>query len=338
MLYRAVIAARNMLYDTGVFRVARLPVPVIAVGNISAGGTGKTPLAAAIAAHALARGCRVAFVTRGYGRRTRGTVVVSDGAGTLAHWRDGGDEPVMVARALPALPVVADERRARGCRVAVERFGADLLVLDDAFQHRACGRDVDIVAVDAARDPYTDRLLPFGRLREPVSSLRRAHAVVLTRWRDAPAWHAAEAQLRAELACPVERALYEVSALREAGGGTRKPESLAGVVVAAFCGIGAPAAFVRTLEDLGARVADCIDHPDHHEYSDDDIRNIGARARAAGASALVTTAKDAVRMEDRAALAGGLPLLVLEMRAELPADGAVLACIDAAIDEHRRKT
>jgi tetraacyldisaccharide 4'-kinase len=315
-IFRAGVALRNAAYDHGVFRVHRMPVPVISVGNISVGGTGKTPLVQHIAEHALGAH-RVALVTRGYRRSTSGTFVVSDGRGAVADAASSGDEPAMLARRLPSLVVIADERRVRGCRLAIERFGADLILLDDAYQHRACGRDVDIVLVDASRKPARDRLLPIGRLREPMENLARASLVVLSRCTDEGACAESLNVVRQHTGAPVFRTRFVVDGIGRLGEKTVLPSNaLIGQPLATFCGIGSPESFRDTLRDIGVSSVDHADYPDHHAYTIDDVRELVRRADACGAGGFLTTEKDAVRLEPLFREFGGRSVYSTRMRVD----------------------
>ncbi|MBC7187723.1 MAG: tetraacyldisaccharide 4'-kinase, partial [Calditrichaeota bacterium] len=181
LLYLFVTWLRNFLYEAGVLRQWKLPCAVIAVGNLTVGGTGKTPMVELIARTLRDRGKRVCVISRGYKRRRRGLVVVSDGHQTLAGLEHSGDEPLMLAKKLQGVPVIVDRDRVRAGRLAIERFGAQVLVLDDAFQHRRLRPDISVVLVDAMRGFGNGWLLPAGPLREPASRLAAATVVVLTR-------------------------------------------------------------------------------------------------------------------------------------------------------------
>lgn len=328
--YGAVTTLRNRAYDAGVFRSTHPGIPVIAVGNISAGGTGKTPLVSAIAGRLVARGLRAAVVTRGYRRSTRGTFVVADGAGGIASAREGGDEPVMMARRTPGLVVIADEVRVRGCRVAAERFGADVALLDDGFQHRACARDLDIVVIDATAPPWTDRMLPWGRLREPACNLSRADAIVVSRCNQAADWQATVARLHAEQTAPVFPAMFEATGMvSHPGASTFDLEGVRGATVVSFCGIGSPLSFRTTLESLGVNVVDALVYHDHHRYSAQDIDEILARQQRCGAAHIVTTEKDVQRLEEHAACFRGVSLLHPVMEVRL---GGLSAVFDTLVD------
>jgi tetraacyldisaccharide 4'-kinase len=219
----------------------------------------------------------------------------------------------MLARALPRLVVIANERRALGCETAVQRFGAQRIVLDDAFQHRACARNADLVAIDAMRDLSSERLLPFGRLREPLSSLRRASLVILTRCESAATPDLVEAEVRACTDAPVFRSRYEASSLRllatgaEAGLG-----ALQGRDVYAFCGIASPQSFRSTAEGLGARLVGMKAFRDHHPFTATEVERV--REEAAGLP-LLTTEKDAMRLASLAGAFGGVDVYYPVMRA-----------------------
>ena len=298
-IYGAAVRRRNRAFDSGRWPAARVGVPVVSVGNITAGGTGKTPVVAFLAARLLVRGVRVAVVSRGYRRKTPGTVVVSDGRGRIVTAREGGDEPVMLARRLPDLVVIADERRVRGCALAVETFGADIILLDDGFQHRALFRDMDVVVVDASEALEDARLLPAGRLREPLDGLRRAHAVLLSKCLSDTDVGALRAVLARHGGAPVFATRFVARALRRMGHDADLAcDTLHRLRAGAFCGIGNPAGFRRTLEDIGIAPAFARDFPDHHWYGTADMRALREAGKTHGIQAWVTTEKDAARLMD----------------------------------------
>ncbi len=313
-LYAFAVRARVAAYGRGWLRRERLPLPAISVGNLTFGGTGKTPLVAALVRDLARRGRRPAVLTRGYGRRGREPLVLV-GPGVAVPAERAGDEPLELARRLPGVPVVVDADRVRGAHAA-RSLGADVAVLDDAFQHLRVERDLDVVAVDAG-DPWGGgRLPPLGRLREPVEALARAHAVVVTKlprgW--ARPLRAIAARVE-ELApgIPVVGSRLEPVRVRTPEG-VRGPEVLAGARVVALAAVGRPDGFVATLEELGAEVVGRRFHPDHHRYRGDDVAGALAAARRLGA-VVVTTGKDAVKLPAEA------PVWVLEVEA-VPVDGS----------------
>lgn len=301
--YAAAVAIRNGAYDRGIAPVRRAAVPVVCVGNLTLGGTGKTPLVAWLAGRCAAAGHRPAIVSRGYGA-ARGQT---------------SDEAAELAVVLPGVLHVANGDRVAAAAAAVAD-GAEVIVLDDGFQHRRLARDLDIVAIDAT-DPFgCGHIFPRGLLREPLAGLRRAHAVVLTR---ADAVDSVRrGTIMATLADVCRRGGPQVWAeathaprrLRTWAGGHLALDTLHRRRVAAFCGIGNPTAFRLALERLGADLVDFKTYPDHHAYSAGDTAAIAARAAAARAEIIVTTLKDLVKVQ--AESLGGIPLTALEIAIE----------------------
>jgi len=292
--YGGIIAARNRLYDRGLLKQDKLPRPVISVGNLSVGGTGKTPTVIFIAHILKERGYRPAVLSRGYGGSAHAPVnVVSDGNSIRMGWREAGDEPILIARALPGIPVLTGSRRLFTGRAAVETFGADVLILDDGFQHRSLFRDIDMVLLDDARPFGNGFLLPRGPLREPAESLGRAD--ILLRTGDAENIE----PLREAASLPSFRAIHKPQGL--VAGGTGRIETVAalrGQKVFAFAGIGSPDSFRRSLTDLGAAIVDFRVFADHHPYTLSDIENLRRLAAESGAARIVTTEKDGIRLAD----------------------------------------
>jgi tetraacyldisaccharide 4'-kinase len=293
--YGAAVAARNRLYDKGILRQERLPCPVISVGNLTVGGTGKTPTAIFLANLLGGKGRRPAVLSRGYGGRATAPVnVVSDGNRILMGWREAGDEPVLIAGAAPGVPVLTGPRRLLTGRAAIEKFGADVLILDDAFQHRELQRDFDIVLIDAARPFGNGHLLPRGELREPPAALRRAHLLIRTGAEEDPA-----EPLRRASDLPTFRGIHRPRGIVEAATGRLLPvASLQGQKVCAFAGIGSPEAFRRSLAALGAEVVSFRTFPDHHPYSSADLDDLRRFAAESNVDRIVTTEKDGVRLAD----------------------------------------
>ncbi len=296
-IYGAVVGLRNRAYDRQLPNVARVPVPVISVGNITAGGTGKTPVVEYLAAYERAGGRRAAVVTRGYRRKTKGNLLVSDGRGYVATAREGGDEAVQIARKIDGLVVIADEKRSRGCRRAVDEFSVEVIILDDAFQHRGMHRDVDIVVIDSGDDLSTQRLLPAGRLREPLVNLQRADVVVLSKCGPATPVEERLRAIAAHTDAPVFAARFAARRLRRLGEEEGLPlDALGDLPVGSFCGIGNPAGFRQTLEELHAAVVTTRAFPDHYWYGEKDFSALQEQGTRVGANGWITTEKDAVRL------------------------------------------
>jgi tetraacyldisaccharide 4'-kinase len=291
--YGWVVAWRNRRYDRGAAEIFRAGVPVISVGNLTVGGTGKTPMVEWLVRRLRERELRVAILSRGY-RAAAG---------------EKNDEALELELALGDVPHLQDPDRAASAVRAVTEFGAQALVLDDGFQHRRLARDLDIVLLDASEPFGLEHLLPRGTLREPVEGLARAHVIVLSRadMLD-PASREAVRRRAGELCphgtwCEVE---HRPAALLAAGGEREPLDAARDAPVAAFCGIGNPAGFRHTLETIGCRVEAWREFPDHHAYTRADIQELGEWAQQSQATLVLCTRKDLVKI--RAAELGRTPL------------------------------
>lgn len=305
-MYGRIVDARNALYERGIWRSHSLEAKTISIGNITAGGTGKTPLVAYVAMILAEAGEKVCILTRGYGRANpRQRVLVSDGENVLTDARTGGDEPVELARRLIGKAVVvADADRVSAGKWAKGKFGITAFVLDDGFQHRKVKRDLDIVCVDATNPFGNGQILPAGILRERVANLRRADAVVLTR---ADLIDNIE-DLKSQISNLAPDSRVFVSENRIAGkielseflGQTEPKNTNAGIPkkVLAFCGIGNPENFYQLLGNNGFELAGSKNYPDHFNYRQLDITELEKRARIVDVETLLTTAKDAVKLKD----------------------------------------
>jgi tetraacyldisaccharide 4'-kinase len=279
-------------------RPARFDVPVISVGNLVAGGAGKTPLTIYLARLLAGKGRQVAVVSRGYGRRSKGVVVVSRGEGPLVKWRDAGDEPYMMALLMEGVSIVVSERRRAGVRLAVEELGADAILLDDAFQHVQLARDLDILAVDAAAPLGNGHLLPGGPLREHPSGAGRAGVLVATRCDRAGGVERVTRELGPVVpSAPVLETRMKPVVFWDVGtGDTVKAAELRKCNCLALSSIADPSDFERMLARLRMNIRGRLALPDHHDYSGDDVEVIVDAAREVGADTILTTEKDAVRL------------------------------------------
>ena len=326
-LYAASVWVRNQLYALGVFRVRTLPCPVISVGNIVVGGTGKTPAVIAIARHLQRDGVRVAILLRGYKRYAREKVtIVSDGKKVCVSPRESGDEAHMMARHLSDIPIIVGKQRYLAGRVALARFNVDVLLLDDGYQHRQLGRDVDILTVPAhsivglqavPKYPFGNPkgLLPVGTLREPPTALRRADIILLTH-ADAPnvSVYAKEAVEGLAPNALVLESIHQPTHLypliSKNGGERTSIKELEGKRLLAVCGIGDPEAFVITLRRCSPERVELLAFPDHHVYMEADGEQICTAFQAAKADLIVTTQKDEQKLADLIGLQQ-LPVVVL---------------------------
>jgi len=291
-LYALVAAARRRTYrEAG--RQRRLARPVISVGNLRVGGSGKTPAVAWLARLLADAGEKPAILSRGYARRrpVAGVVVVSDGRQVLADLDSSGDEPLMLARAVPGVPVLVCRERFRAGVAAEQQFGTTVHLLDDGFQHLPLYRDVDLLVV-SPDDVANPRTLPGGRLREPLSAAAFASALLVP-----GATAAAAAQLASSLGVVAGFGLARAAEppMQVDAGGGDVPATRDGTAFA-VAGIANPDRFFRELSDGGWRVAGTMKFADHHRYSARDVARIMSAARAAGADAIVTTEKDLMRL------------------------------------------
>ena len=317
--FRLGVALRHAGYERGWLKTRRLARPVVSVGNLTMGGTGKTPLVACIANLLLRRGWKPSILTRGYGRASEEPMIVlPPGTRRCPDAREIGDEPALLGHLLPQVPLVICADRFRGGQAAEERFAVDAHILDDGFQHLSLARDVDVVALDATQ-PLSDRLLlPAGRQREPLSALRRAHMVVITRTECADPKPLEALVLKIHPAARIFHCRTElVGWIDVANGETVPTEQVRAQRAAAFCAIGNPQAFFADLRRWGFSLIAEDAFPDHHVYTGEEIERLVEDARRKGASALLTTRKDAVKFS----LAGAppLPILAGEIQAQISA-------------------
>jgi tetraacyldisaccharide 4'-kinase len=316
-LYARLLEARARRYAAGRAVSHRLAHPVISVGNLTMGGTGKTPFVAHLARRLRFEGRRPAILSRGYGRKSRGVVVVSEGNGPLVSPGEGGDEPVALALRLPGVVIVAASRRVEGARAA-ERLGANIFLLDDGYQHLAIERDVDLLLLDA-RDPFGGgRFPPRGRLREPLSALARADAFVLTRVdRGEPSAQTLATLERWNPAAPVFSARLRAAGLQDEKGRTLEGSALAERRFVAVCGVAQPDAFAATITSMGLSAEETLVFPDHRRYTRRDIARVHRVSEMAGASWVLTTEKDAVKLSGRLAI----PLVTVRLAVEIVEPG-----------------
>lgn len=295
LLYRTSLEGYLLCCRAGLLPVARAGVPVLAVGNITVGGTGKTCAVMAIARQLQAAGLRPAILSRGYGGRQAG--IVSDGETMLMEAGGSGDEPWLLAQTLAEVPVLVGKNRRETAAMAVEQLAAGSLVLDDGFQYWRLHKDVEVVLVDALNPFDNERVLPAGLLREPIGHLHRADAVWVThadmvsqadRQAIVDRVRAVQPAAEVSMACHYPVRLYDRARTDEVA-----MERLRGARVLALSSIGNPGSFERTLEGLGA-VVTAARFPDHHAYRPADLA--AAATRAAGMDVIVTTEKDAVRL------------------------------------------
>lgn len=309
-LYELAVRLRVASYETEYRKPKRLDATVIGVGNITLGGTGKTPMVAYIARYIKSEDHSVAILTRGYGRESSGMLKLNTSRESSTNdqpdaqlnnsYSEFGDEPLMLAHALPDIPIVINKDRYDGGRWAIDTLGAEVLVLDDAYQHLALARDLNILLVDAT-DPFGGfEMVPFGRLREPLYAIKRADLVIITR-ADKP-FDQAQTNAIIKHFCgnkvPVMYAYSSITGLRHIETAeVYETNQFTGWNAALMCGIGNPHAFADDILQVGINIVSENFFPDHHAFTQQDLDRVTHAAQDAGADLIVTTEKDAVRLE-----------------------------------------
>ena len=293
--YGWAVRARLRLYDLGLLRPRRLPCPVISVGNITLGGTGKTPLTMALAEGLQDRGIKVAVLSRGYKRRKPSGPIVTDGHSVFLSPEESGDEPFLMSATLKGVPVLVGKDRFANGELALQRFKANGFILDDGYQHLQLHRDLNILLIDATIGFGDRHLFPRGLLREPVTHLRRAHLILLTKLEDSEVSHPLEEELRSiQPSLPLFHSYYQPSGLVGPRGERQDLALFRDRKVLAFSGIANPAYFTALLKKCGMEVIKEESFPDHHRYTAKDLEWILARSK--GADWIVTTQKDMVKL------------------------------------------
>lgn len=301
-------------YRVGIFPTCRLPVRVISVGNLTLGGTGKTPIVILIAETLREHGYKPAILSRGYGGSSKEAVnVVCDGQKILLSADVAGDEPTMIARRLKNIPVLTGKSRYATGSVAIDRFGVDTLILDDGFQHRALSRDLNILLFDQKKPLGNGNLFPAGELRELEKESARADLICLTRC--SPRGNATSLNMALPRNTPVIKTALRPNALmRLDNHEILDVEVLKGQPVAAFCGIAKPGDFRSTLETAGAEVKLFRAFGDHHRYVADELQSLDRRAQDAGVKYVLVSEKDSVKIDP---LMFSVPVLKLVVDVEI---------------------
>ena len=307
VVYTIAICLRNFLYSNGWLKVHHVDAAVISVGNITAGGTGKTPLVIWLCNH-IAESYNCAILTRGYKAEKRGTIA---------------DEPAILAENCPQAKAVINPDRFGGATEAIKQLGADVLVMDDGFQHRRLGRDLDIVTIDATVPFGYGKVLPAGLLREPLCALKRADAVVITRCDKVDEVELGQLEEKIKSVkgdMIISRSIHSAVCAKSTADEQITLKELKGKKIFAFCAIGNPEAFLATVDKLGAGLVGSGVYNDHHHYSDSDITYLHSEAESLKADLMLTTQKDWVKigtLEPSIGPCPAIPLAYLEIELKL---------------------
>ena len=306
LLYWGVVVWRNFFYRYNFFLKRRLPCKVISIGNITLGGTGKTPTVLYLCSLLVKQGNKVSILSRGYGRRTKGTVLVSSGNGPLCKWEEAGDEPFMLAKKLKGIPIVVDEDRFRGGIFLVNNYDPDIIIMDDGFQHRSLLRDLDIVLLNGSDKRADYKLLPYGKLREPWINIKRADVLLITK--KVPGPFLKREVLETKLPCLQTKISAEVFKIKNNLETSLK--QLMNIKVLLLSGIGDSEHFKQTAIYLGCIVGGVEAYPDHFKFTNKEILIAEKKANEVGADYIMTTEKDWVKLRN---LNLSFPIAVIEI-------------------------
>lgn len=312
-IYSALMKAREKLYDKGLFSQQSLDVPVISIGNLVLGGTGKTPTVQHVAKLLSKNGYHPAVISRGYkGKANKAVNIVSDGENILLSPALGGDEPYMLANLLPGIPVLTGTKRIFPCQYSIDHFETDVIILDDGFQHLSVKRDIDVVLFDSTFLAGNSRVFPGGPLREPISALNRCQAFLLTSENESNRERTKKFSNLLQQRFPNRSVFisnHNPYKLIEPGGAT--PQDVLSRKYFAFCGIANPSRFKNSLLSMNLHLADFEIFRDHTCYSQTLVSNICKKAIECGADSLVTTEKDFVKIQN---VSLNLPIYVLKVQ------------------------
>lgn len=309
LLYTLAVRVRLALYGCGILKKTKLPCPVISVGNITVGGTGKTPLAIFIAGEIAGRGKRVVVLSRGYGGSAGGVSVVSNGDKLLMKPDEAGDEPCLMASRLNGVPVIVGRDRVKAGLFAIERFKPDFIILDDGFQHIRLERDLNIMLLDSSKGFGNGHLVPRGILREGASAVKRADFIMVK---------GTGGKVQGKLPRGISATAFTyrpVAAVPLNGGAPMELKTLKNKKAVAVCAIAAPESFFSTLDSLGVNIVKKITLRDHHPYTATDVEEI--KKALSSAEIAITTEKDAVKLNRMPDSTVGLPIYALKIDVEL---------------------
>jgi tetraacyldisaccharide 4'-kinase len=314
--YRLIITFRNRLYDKKIFTVVKLPCPVISVGNIAVGGTGKTPCVIMLARMLQSHGFKPAILSRGYGgSSTKSVNIVADGKNILLDSKTAGDEPFLMAQSLRSIPIIVGPQRIKTGKTAINRFGANVLICDDAMQHRQIFRDINLVLLDGQDPLGNGHVLPRGKLREPIAGLKRASAFLLTRTNETPKTDNINKKLSQTGNIPIFTSIHKLKDVIKGDYSDKWPiAGLKGKKVCAFCGIAKPDSFKKSLLAAECHILSLDTFPDHHNYSRAELEIIKSKFYNNKADLIITTQKDGMRLQNFAEFLSIIYMMRIEMK------------------------
>jgi len=318
IVYAIITTLRNICYDVGIFKITKMSIPVISVGNITTGGTGKTPMTIALAEVAKEKGFKPGIVSRGYGRKSKGLQFVHDGKEIKTTVENSGDEPFLMASLLKDVPVVVSENKVKGANYLIDMLNVDLIILDDAFQHRKIYREVDIVLMNVSEKPSAYHMLPVGQLREMPWGLKRANYVVVTKgdMSDIP-------KSIQNFMGKIIQSTQTFQIKKHTSNGYKNVEHCIDEScectlspIFAFCGIAHGDSFFRTLKEMKIEISDSMSFKDHVEYDSSTISILTLKINASKTKTVITTEKDLVKLPDSFFNAYNIHVLAMKMEVD----------------------
>src|SRR3990172_8490492 len=301
---------RLTFYRTGILKTKTLPVPVISIGNLTAGGTGKTPAVIMIAEFLEGMGKKVAVLSRGYKGKAEGEInVVSDGNNVFMNPLQSGDEPYMMAARLKGIPVITGSDRYKTGKYAIEKFGTEIILLDDGYQHVQLNRNLNILLLDSNSPFGNGYILPRGTLREPPSYINRSDVIILTKDKGQ------KSEVRSQKSEVCKSRYVSESFIDMNNNKTIALDEAKGKKIFAFCGIASPKSFNNSLTEAGINIGGFVSFEDHYQFSRDDIDSLISKAKETGSEILITTEKDAVRLKGFEPIS--FPIWILKIRMEI---------------------
>jgi tetraacyldisaccharide 4'-kinase len=316
LIYGALTFLRNLLFNKKHLKIYQFNLPILSIGNITAGGTGKTPFTCYMVELLKGLGYKPGIVSRGYGRQSKGVVIVHNGSSLCSKVTESGDEPYMMGKVLRDTPIIVSEERFRGIEKIIEKFDVNIVILDDAFQHRKIHRNMDIVLMNAQEPKSHYHLLPLGRLRESLSNLKRADIIIHTKHSGETKPHMAKTVSKYSTAPQlVSKNKYKILQYKSNQYESMNIPDMKAAV--AFCGIAHPESFTKTLDALGVEISDLHCFNDHQEYNAKILERLQTSLVMSQSKSIITTEKDLVKLPD--SFIKNLDVYILRMSMELTA-------------------
>ena len=295
LIYYISINIWGLLYKIKVLKTKSLPCKVISVGNITVGGSGKTPTVQYLSKLLQSKGKKVGIISRGYGRKSKNTIIVTDGKIKPKSWENFGDEPYMLAKNLEGIPIIVGESRYEAGIKMIAKFNPDIIIMDDGFQHISLHRDLDIVLINSKDTKKSHRLIPLGQLREPLLNLSRADLVILTKTNIHKPSHYHEKIIKKIKCTTINNKIEIDDILIDTEGESHNLKIINSKNIFIFSALGDHEGFKKTMEKTGAIIVGHDKYPDHYVYTRIDLKNIEKNAKEKNASFIITTEKDILK-------------------------------------------